>query len=192
MIAAFLLLLALAAFVGFAALVSLRRFGEEAALAIVVALLLCLASLPAWADAPSGATTVDFTPLIATGVTLLSGIVAMLGRTAVRALVAYLEHKTRMELDAHTRDYLDAALVRAIDWGTSRAEQALGAGAPTVDLRNAAVAQAAQYALERVPDALEHFGIDGDGLKAMVEARLNTLWGDLTDRPAGGAEAPSA
>jgi hypothetical protein len=41
-----------------------------------------------------------------------------------------------------------------------------------LEVRNAAVAEAASYVIERVPDAVKHFGLNRARIEALIEARL--------------------
>lgn len=161
--------------------------------AIAFALAASLYLAPGIAMAAEGGTTIDLTPIVAAVTTALATVATVIGRAAVRALVDYLEQKTRLELDAHTREYLDRALERAVSYGVVQAERLAADTAPAVDLHNAAIAAGVQYAVSRVPDALRHFGITDDRLRDMVEARMQQLFGEpLAGLPGDTVTEPAA
>lgn len=132
----------------------------------------------AWA-ADTANTTVDLSGLAATAIALVAGLLAAIGRTAVKALAAYLQQRAKLELDDHTRSYLDAALDRAVVWARGKIEGVADGALQPVDLHNAAIALAARYAVERVPDALAHFGVTQEALGQMIEARMASWAGGL-------------
>lgn len=151
---------------------------------IIVLALSALASLAVAAEAAGAAGAAGATP-VAPGLPSLSeiaalalsgalGLLALLVRTLVKAAVAHLETRTGLALDAHTRDYLDQALDRAVDFGLARAADTLGVAAPAAELRAHALHLAAGYAQERVPDALARFHVGAGALADMLEARLAT------------------
>lgn len=133
---------------------------------------------PAFAGTDAAAvTTIDLSGLVQALVSGAATVLTGLGSWALLALRTYIRHKTGIEIDAATRAYLDHALNNAVSWGAARAERALIGkdGVTDIDLHNATVAAAAQYALDRVPDALAHFGVTPAALETMIEARLATL-----------------
>jgi hypothetical protein len=163
-----------------AGILSPRHAGRR----LFAALLVALAPLPALADAAGVNTAVDLS-------TLASGVIAALGATALwvgravtSALIGYLAQKTKLELDDHTRAYLDQALERAVQYAQSSAERLVGPAASAIDVHNAVVAHAVNYAVDRVPDALAHFGLTPEALTGMVEARIQasapTLFGSVS------------
>jgi len=173
--APFLLIAALTvAMIGFVAVVIHLCFTRDDRAAMAAAFAVGFVLMPFTALAGDG-TTVDLSPLLVTVVgTVGTAITAIVGILA-RALVRSIERRTGLEVDAHTRDYLEKALDRAISYGTAKAEAFVAKQAEPIDLHNTTVALAAQYALDRVPGALKHFGIDDISLHNMVEARLLML-----------------
>lgn len=129
------------------------------------------------ADAPAAVTTIDLSALVSALVSAAATVLTGLGSWALLALRAYVARRTGLETDAATREYLDRALNHAVSWGAARAERALAGkdGVTDLDLHNATLAAAAQYALDLVPDALAHFGVTAGALETMLEARLATL-----------------
>lgn len=140
---------------------------------------------PAFAAEAAG-TTVDLSGIAGTIVAGIGAAVLWLARAAVAAAVGYIQQTTKLELDEHTRDYLDRALQRAVDYAETKVGQSVGPAASEVDLHNATVAHAVNYVVDRVPDALAHFGITTEGLTAMVEARMMTVFGPAAGAPVGG------
>ncbi len=106
-VAPFLLIAALAACIALltVALTPARR-------SWLAAFIVALAPLPVLADA-AGATTVDLSGVAGIIVSGIAAGVLWLGRVGINALVGYIQQKTKLELDEHTRDYLDRALERA-------------------------------------------------------------------------------
>ncbi|MBO6507413.1 MAG: inadl protein [Roseibium sp.] len=132
-------------------------------------------------------TTVDFSSLVEPAV---NGVFAVIGTVVLwlgkKALNAF-ELRTGLELDQQYAERLDRALMRAVDYGKSKALQVAKEHASEVDVRNELLATAASYALNSVPDALEHFNIDRERLIDMLEARIGVDLdrdGDVAGKPA--------
>lgn len=110
-------------------------------------------------------TTIDFAPLLNQVVWPLAGVV-------VTALAAWLSTKLAKLLNLSNADqvrgYLEPALQNALAFGQNK----IGALPVTVDAKNAIVAQATNFAIQHVPDALKFFKIDEEGLKRILTARL--------------------
>ncbi|QCN98901.1 hypothetical protein D3093_30070 (plasmid) [Azospirillum argentinense] len=166
-----------------------------ASLTLVIALLPCalvaIASLALLFAGPAVAadgTTIDLSGLAGGAVSVFGGVLLWLARNALNALVVYFRQKTQLDLDAHTRAYLDQALERAVTFGELQVHQLVDRTLSEIDLHDRAVAHAVNYVIDRVPDALAHFGITPPALTAMVEARMITLFdGDIY--PTSGTEA---
>lgn len=172
-VAPFLLIAALAACIGLltVTLTPARR-------SLFAAFIVVLAPLPVLADA-AGGTTVDLSGIAGIIVSGIAAGVLWLGRAAVSALVGYIQQRTRLDLDDHTRAYLDAALRRAVTYAETRIDEAADASLSAVDLHNVTLAHAVNYVIDRVPDALAHFGITPSSLADMVEARMMTVFGSV-------------
>ncbi len=69
------------------------------------------------------------------------------------------------------RVYLNEALASGVGWAKEKARQE-GADFATVEVRSQAIADAANYAIERVPAAVRHFKLDETRVRQMIEARL--------------------
>lgn len=97
-----------------------------------------------------------------------AGVLA-LGGYAIQRLATWL----KLRQDSEVRAYLNQALERAVDLALAEAKGRLPAYArlahPEV---TTAVERAAEYARTTVPDALRRFGIDGDGLRDRISARI--------------------
>jgi|GEM_PF-1920050 len=132
------------------------------------------------AESVIAATTVDLTPLalILLGFALTAVGVGL--RFLFRAGVDYFERKLDVTVDADTRAYLDKALDNAISYGSSTLTRAVENKSIELDVKNEVVARAAQYALDRVPDALDYFSINEEALKAMLTARLEKRLDGMT------------
>ncbi len=165
-----------------AAILSPRHAGRR----LFAALLVALAPLPALADAGGVNAAVDLSTLASGVIAALGAAALWVGRAVTSALIGYLAQKTKLELDDHTRAYLDQALERAVQYAQSSAERLVGPAASEIDVHNAVVAHAVNYAVDRVPDALAHFGLTPEALTGMVEARIQasapTLFGSVSLR----------
>ena len=75
------------------------------------------------------------------------------------------------EADNQVRVYINEALERGLGWAREKARQE-GADFATIEVRSQAIADAANYAIERVPDAVKHFKLDETRVRQMIEARL--------------------
>ncbi len=140
----------------------------------LAAFIVALAPLPVLADA-AGATTVDLSGVAGIIVSGIAAGVLWLGRVGINALVGYIQQKAKLELDDHIREYLYRALEQAAVIAETRLTEITDMSLSRVDLRNAALAHAVNYVIDRVPDALEHFGITPAALTAMIEARTQAL-----------------
>jgi hypothetical protein len=109
-------------------------------------------------------------PLASAGLEIVASLVLALGGAALLRLYRWLG----LSQDAQVREYLDAALKRAVDFGVAEARRKFGLAvlAPGGDAYVHAVDAAAAYARQTVPDALRHFGIDDGGLVDRLRARL--------------------
>lgn len=111
---------------------------------------------------------IDFGPILVDAVIpALSAVLLALGSVAIR----WLSKRLKLAADAEVRRYLEAALEHGVSYGAAKATE-LAQDGGKVAVRNAAVARAAQYVLDHVPDALRHFDITPERLEQMIEARL--------------------
>lgn len=121
-------------------------------------------------------TVVDVGPVLETLLGSLAAAVMAIGSWAL----ARLAKRLGLEADSKIRAYLDEALYRAIGYATSRLRDE---GTPIlIDVKSELVARATNYILDRVPDAVSHFGLDSRSIGRLIEARLPAL---PSDPPAG-------
>ncbi len=116
--------------------------------------------------------TIDTGSIAVTIVTTIAAVIAYFIRKALNSVVGYVEQKTQLEFDAQTRAYFDTALDNAVHWGTREAAGYVAGKVPDIETKNKILADAANYLLERVPGAVEHFGLTPADLEKMLEARL--------------------
>lgn len=77
----------------------------------------------------------------------------------------------KLSQDSQVRGYLEVALGNGIAFARRQVEARLAAGIK-VDVHNATVAEAAEYVIQRVPDALARFGITAEAVRDLIIARL--------------------
>ena len=119
-------------------------------------------------------TVVDFGPFAQAAVDLLAPVaLAVLTGLGGWALNVFRK-KTGWEIDAKAGQIVDQALERAVGLALARFRDRTAGGIP-IDLKSDAIAAAARYAQERIPDSLRHFGITPGALTEMVEARLEGI-----------------
>jgi hypothetical protein len=114
-------------------------------------------------------TSVDLGPLLEVVISLLGVVLSAVGYKAVR----WLQQKTGTEAlvqDEIVRQYVEKAAAAAVEYGKQR----VGGGVVTVNVRNQIIATGAGYMIKRVPDALARFGLDEEGVREMLEARLRS------------------
>lgn len=110
-------------------------------------------------------TAVSLAPAIDAVLAALAALLLALGTFAIQRLLGWL----KLSQDEKVRAYLEDALQNGIAFARARvSSRAVG----SIDVKSAVVAEAANYAIARVPDALKRFGIDQDGVRDLVQARL--------------------
>lgn len=111
---------------------------------------------------------IDFRPLLDQVVwPTLAAVVAAIAGALIRRAMRWL----KISEDRMVREYLETALVN----GLELARQRLGPVSLGVTTKSQVVAEAANYVIGRVPDALKHFSIDEATLKRLVEARIASI-----------------
>tara|TARA_R110000868_G_scaffold40543_4_gene139800 strand:- start:9794 stop:10180 length:387 start_codon:yes stop_codon:yes gene_type:complete len=98
---------------------------------------------------------------------MLLAVLTALASFAVAKLCQWLKAKRDGELGA----ILDKALGMGIAFAMSRLTD-WTAGRMSVDVKSELAADAANYALAHVPEAVKALGLDGEHLTRMIEARL--------------------
>lgn len=97
----------------------------------------------------------------------LLALLFALGSVAITRLLTWL----RLSEDAKVREYLDEALRNAIAFAQAKVQARMPQAIPA-ETRGAVIAEATAYATAHVPDALKRFGVDSDGVRDLVAARL--------------------
>ncbi|TXH34821.1 MAG: hypothetical protein E6Q98_18240 [Rhodospirillaceae bacterium] len=131
-------------------------------------------------DGTASTTVINFNEVIMAVLGLAATALATAVHVGGRALAKYLQSKTGIELDNAVRNYLDPAIDKAVAYGQLKVTQAAGDKAE-IDIHNETIAHAVNYLLARVPDALEHFGLDAAAVEQMVEARVGSWLGVAVD-----------
>lgn len=139
------------------------------AVLVVTASIVCHAIVPAFAQTtpPVLEYRIDLRPLLDAVwpliVTIVTAIVGILTRKALSWL--------HLSEDRMVREYLEVALVN----GLELARQRLGSVPLGTTTKHQLVAEASNYVVGQVPDALKRFGIDETGLRRLIEARIATV-----------------
>ncbi|MCH7870678.1 MAG: hypothetical protein IID33_03160 [Planctomycetes bacterium] len=110
---------------------------------------------------------IDLTPVLGIVIDLLAAALMTLGGWAL----AKLGRKFGLEADDQVRIYLGEALAGGIGWAKEQARKR-SEDIAHIEVRSKLVAEAANYVIERVPDALKRFGLDRERIEKLVEARL--------------------
>lgn len=173
-----------------------RFAGRMVFLAIMAALVALLAVLVALGvahaqDAAVVATAIDLGPLVTEILPLL--VSAVLTIWAVLRVWAFrlLKQRTGWDLDAIIGPIVDTGLNRGIDFAAERLKDRVAGGIP-LNMKSQAIETVARYAVDKLPDALRHFGlVDSNGrpapkLSEMIEARLEGLLIDPDEERASG------
>lgn len=139
------------------------RILAAGALALVLFAVPTLAQTASPTPAPS--TTIDFAPL-------LNQVIWPLAGAVVSVLAVWLSTKLAKLLNLSNADavrgYLEPTLQNALAFGQAKTK----ALPLNVDAKNAIVAEAANFVIQHVPDALAFFKIDAEALKRILAARL--------------------
>lgn len=115
-------------------------------------------------------TEIDFAVLQPLVMELLLGALTALASVVVAKVCQFLKARRDGELG----QILDKALGMGIAFAMSRLD-ALEAGRLKVEVKSELAAEAANYALAHVPQAVKALGLDGDHLRRMIEARLHSV-----------------
>lgn len=111
---------------------------------------------------------------------VLQPVVSELLLATLTALASLVATKLCQWLKAKRDGELGAILDKALSMGIAFAMSRLtdwSAGRMSVDVKSELAADAANYVLAHVPDAVKALGLDGDHLTRMVEARLQVADG---------------
>lgn len=128
----------------------------------------------AFAQDGSGGTAVDLGPLAA----LAIEYVAPAALTLLTALAAWafklFRQKTGWQIDGQVGAIVDIGLQKGVDYAAAQLKDRAAGGIP-INFKSSAIAIAANYAIEKLPGALRHFGITDSTdtrLAEMIEARM--------------------
>ena len=110
---------------------------------------------------------IDLTPVLGLVIDLLAAVLMALGGWALTKM----GRKFGLEADDQVRVYLGEALAAGIGWAKEQA-RTRSEDIAHIEVRSRLVAEASQYVIERVPDALDHFGLDAARIEKLIEARL--------------------
>lgn len=119
-------------------------------------------------DGTTASAVVDITPLLNTLIDLLAVVALTVGTWAAHKYGT----KVGIEKDSEIRKYLDEAILNGINFAATKLKAA-GDNIDEIELKNQRLAEAANYVVKGVPDALKHFKIDEARLKTLIEARLS-------------------
>lgn len=99
---------------------------------------------------------------------------------AIGFATKFIKDKFGIDIEARHREALHSAAVTGLNTALSKFD--VKAAGITVEVKNRLIAEAANYAIKAVPDAIKFFKLDEkrDDLKAIIEAKLQIA---LPDRP---------
>ncbi len=100
----------------------------------------------------------------------LLAVVSVVATAIVGWLAELLRRKFNLDIDAAHREALQTALVNAAGLLIGKAGSAFSAR--KLDVKSAALAEAVNYVITAVPDAIRHFGITPEALAEKIQAKL--------------------
>lgn len=100
----------------------------------------------------------------------LLALVSVVATAIVGWLAELLRRKFNLDIDAAHRDALQTALTNGAGLLIGKAGDALASR--KLDLKSAALAEAVNYVLQSVPDAIRHFGITPEAIAEKLQAKL--------------------
>lgn len=100
----------------------------------------------------------------------LLAIVSVLATAIVGWLAELLRRKFNLDIDAAHREALQTALTNGAGLLIGKLGDA--AAGRKLDLKSAALAEAVNYVLQAVPDAVRHFGITPEAIAEKIQAKL--------------------
>lgn len=115
---------------------------------------------------------IDFSPITEVVIALAAAVLSAVGAIAIAKLSAVLEARFGMQIEEAQRVKVQQALENAIAFAKIRAENFLEAK-DDVQVRSAVLADAANYVISKVPQGLDHLGIDAEAVVDLLEARLS-------------------
>jgi hypothetical protein len=100
----------------------------------------------------------------------LLAVVSVIATAIVGWLAELLRRKFNLDIDAAHRDALQTALVNGAGLLIGKAGSAIADR--KIDLKSAVLAEAVNYVLQAVPDAIRHFGITPEAVAEKLQAKL--------------------
>jgi hypothetical protein len=120
-------------------------------------------------------TVVDLTPLIQALAGVVATLVLAFSTVAIHRLNTWLAAKTGQQNlinEDQIRSYLSDALTNAVHYAVS---QAGAANWDHPDVKSSLVKSAIEYAMARVPDAINYFKLDEADLEKLISSKLNQI-----------------
>lgn len=134
------------------------------------AALCCLAAIAS----PATAAEVDFSPLLETGISILSPVLVAVAGVVLTYGVALLKRKTGIDLAIMQQGdnlMLHSGIQRGIE-ALSQAALDKARGRMTIEIENPTVAALAKRMMVMSPDLLNRMGVSEDRLRELVAERL--------------------
>jgi len=100
----------------------------------------------------------------------LLAVVSVVATAIVGWLAELLRRKFNLDIDAAHRDALQTALANGAGLLIGKAGTAVAG--KKLDLKSAALAEAVNYVITAVPDAVRHFGITPEAVAEKLQAKL--------------------
>ncbi len=100
----------------------------------------------------------------------LLAIVSVVATAIVGWLAELLRRKFSLEIDAAHRDALQTALTNGAGLLVGKIGHALADR--KIDLKSVALAEAVNYVVQAVPDAVRHFGMTPEAIAEKIQAKL--------------------
>lgn len=119
-------------------------------------------------------TTVDFTPILQSIVGIAAVVLTSLATWLGFILKGWASTKwdlSQTDLDDKLQVMFNAAIRRAIDYGTAKANEFLK-DKVTIDVKSEIIKRAADYFMEFWPDLVIKLGLTAEQIAKMIEARL--------------------
>ena len=110
----------------------------------------------------------------------LADLVGLAVLAVIGVATKFIKEKFGIDIEAKHREALHSAAVTGLNTALSKFD--IKAAGVTIEVKNRLIAEAANYAIKAVPDAIKFFKLDErrDDLKAIIEAKLQVA---LPDRP---------
>lgn len=106
-----------------------------------------------------------------TAITVIFGGLAAVASWLLTLILGRISSKLKIDIDAQVRAYLDDALYNGIRWAENKAIS-LAENVKDPHVQSQIVSDAVNYVLDKVPDAVNHFGLTAANIDALVKARL--------------------